>query len=167
MERVIEIFFDQFLKEIVGEGERRLKLQAFSACLEAIRGVRRLFLVVYFLCFACFLSALSFFATAFFAFEQWRADSYDWHEPRLLFSLAVFAASSGVLALTVREKKWSRAFRLQERIAALEFSSASQGSGLSGMPGLNEEALMRVINRVLDERLKPQCEPERDSEKVA
>jgi hypothetical protein len=155
MERVIEIFFDQFLKEIVGEGERRLKLQAFSACLGAIRGVRRLFLVVYFLCFACFLSALSFFATALCAFEQWRAESPDWHEPRLLFSLVLFAFSTGILALTVREKKWSGAFRLQERIADLEYESASQSSGL------REEDLVRVINRVLDERLKP------DSEKVA
>lgn len=147
MERVIEIFFDQFLKEIVGEGERRIKLQAFSACLEAIKGVRRLFLLAYFVCFSCFLSALGFFATAFVLFEQWQAGAFSWHEPRLLFSAGIFAFATFMLSLTVREKKWTGAFRLQERIAELE---AAQSSGFT------ESDLVRVINRVLDERLQPQ-----------
>lgn len=158
MERVIEIFFDQFLKEIVGEGERRLKLQAFSACLEAIKGVRRLFLLAYFICFSCFLSALSFFAMTFSAFEQWRSSTPNWLDPRLLFSVGIFAFSTGLLALTVREKKWTGAFRLQERIVDLE---AARDSGFS------ESDLVRVINRVLDERLQPQAESSQDTDHAA
>ncbi len=160
MERVIEIFFDQFLKEIVGEGERRLKLQAFSACLSAIQGVRRLFLIAYFLCFSCFLSALSFFSTAFLVFEQLHSETPNWLDARLLFSLGLFGFSTGILALTVREKKWSGAFRLQERIVELE---AARDAGLS------EADLVRVINRVLDERLKPQSEtsPDQNQDQAA
>jgi hypothetical protein len=161
MERVIEIFFDQFLKEILGEGERRFKLHAFSACLEAIRGIRRLFIVVYLLCFACFLSALSFFATGYLAVEQWKSSEPDWLDARLLFCAAVWIVSTGLLALTVRESKWSGAFGLKEKIAALEYeASSSRGSfGSSGGNGLSEADLVRVINRVLDERLKSQTEP--------
>lgn len=158
MERVIEIFFDQFLKEIVGEGERRLKLQAFSACLEVIKGVRRLFLLAYVVCFTCFLSALSFFAMTFSAFEQWRMDSPNWLDPRLIFSAVIFALSTGLLALTVREKKWTGAFRLQERIADLE---AARDAGFS------EADLVRVINRVLDERLEPQKVDDQNSDHAA
>jgi hypothetical protein len=173
MERVIEIFFDQFLKEIIGEGERRIKLQAFSACLEAVRGIRRLFIVVYLLCFACFLSALSFFATGYLAAEQWKSSEPDWLDARLLFCAGIWIVSTGLLALTVREKKWSGAFGLREKIAALEHETSRQREsyGSSGGSGLTEADLVRVINRVLDERLKSQTEPvsetEKESEPVA
>jgi hypothetical protein len=104
-------------------------------------------LIAYFLCFACFLSAISFFSAVFFAFEQWRSDSPQWIDPRLFFSLGVFALSTFILSLTVRERKWSGAFRLEARIAELEATREH---------GFSEADLVRIVHRVLDERMKAQ-----------
>jgi hypothetical protein len=152
MERLIEIFFDQFVKEICGEGERRIKLQAFSAGLEVIRGVRRLFLLGYFLCFACFLSAISFFGLGYLLAGQWFARALNFSDPRLIFCAAVFGGSTLLLALTVREKKWEAAFRLRERIEELERSSSSAG--------FSEAELARLIGKIVDEKMHERLSPE-------
>jgi hypothetical protein len=141
MERVIDFIFDQFLKEFLGEGERRIKLQAFSACLSAVLGVRRLFIIVYIACFTCFLSAMSFFAASYLAYDQWLSGHPNFLEPRLLFCTAIFLLSTLALARTVRERQWAQAFRLEERIRELERTPVS------------EQDLARMIERIIEEKL--------------
>lgn len=147
MERLIEIFFDQIIKEICGEGERRLKLQALSACLEVVRGIRKLILLGFLYCFACFLSALSFFATGYLLVEQWHSTQPNFLDPRFLFSGIVFVASIGLLAITVREKRWEAAFGLKERIEGLE-SAAAQPAAFT------ETELALLVGKIVEQKLR-------------
>lgn len=153
MDKIIETLITQLFKELCGEGERRLKLQALSACLEIVRGTRRVFITLYLFCFACFLSAISFFFSSTIIFDQFHSGEWELLNPRLLFSFGIFAFSTGLLILTVREKKWVAAFRLEERIKELERGPASPGFA---SPIISEEILAKLIEEALDKRLKPQ-----------
>jgi hypothetical protein len=152
MDRLVAAFFDQLLREICGEGERRLRLEFFSAALSALKGTRRALILVYFFCFLCFLAALSGLAAAFFAYEGWRTSAVPpWRDPRFLFFAAIFSASVLFLGLTARERRWVGAFQLEEKIAELENARPPSPSGPSG---LSEEQVVALIDRALDKRFK-------------
>lgn len=144
MERVIELLFDHVLKEICGEGERRIKLQALSVALSAVLGTRKLILLIFFYCFSCFLAALSFIAAAFLLTEQYMGGAFHWLDPRLDLSVVLFLVSSSVLFFSVREKNWAGAFGIQEKINEIERENARGG--------FSEADMVRLIERVLDAR---------------
>lgn len=144
MERIFEVLFERLVREICGEGERRIKLQAFSACLEVVLGVRGLVILTYLFCFSCFLSALSFCGAGYLLVEQWRSGSVNFLDPRLIFFGAAWLVSTGLLVFSARKGRWASAFGLQERID--ELSRPQPG------PGFSEEAVVRLIERVLEER---------------
>jgi hypothetical protein len=151
MDKLFETLVTQLFKELCGEGERRIKLQALSVCLEVVRGMRRVFITLYLFCFACFLSAISFFATSTMLFDQFHSGEWDLLNPRLLFSFWVFVVSSGLLALTVREKRWASAFDLEEKIRELQREPASPQQ-----PIISEEMIARLIDAAIEKRLKPE-----------
>lgn len=154
MDKFFETIITQLFKELYGEGERRIKLQALSAGLELVKGTRRVLIVLILFCFACFLSAISFFSTASVLFDQLQAGQWNFHAPRLLFSLSIFLISTGLLWLTVREKKWLAAFRLKERIQDLEGTPTPAQSPVNQV--ITEEMIAKLIDQALEKKLKPE-----------
>ncbi|CAK9250194.1 unnamed protein product [Sphagnum jensenii] len=84
-------------------------------------------------------------------FDQFHSGDWDLLNPRLLFSLGIFMVSSGLLALTVREKRWIGAFDLEEKIRDLERVGSTPAQ-----PIITEEMIARLVEAAIEKRLKPE-----------
>lgn len=150
MQSLIEQFLQVFLKNLYGEGQRRLKIKALSAGLRTLSGIRKLVLLQYALMISCFLCAAGLLGSTWLVVQQLSLSESFVFTLQLKFTLGLTAITGVVLYYTVRERTWINAMNLEHHIEALTaLPSATQSSEQA----MSREELSLVIGQMLDEKL--------------
>jgi hypothetical protein len=134
------------LKSVYNEGERFLRARLLSASLAIIQGVRRAIIFQQCLMMACFVWAMSFFATGMILCFPWAFGSSHFIHPALVFSAGTLAVTSVLIYFFWREKTWLKGTGLQDMLDALKAEDAP--------PPINRRELAALLDELLDEKLE-------------
>lgn len=112
----IEKVFDVYVDTLVKEGGRFAKIKALSLSLEVMNGGQRIARALLAAFIATMLLTGSFFSCIVYCTKNgaFVLDAFT------STCLVVFLVSASVIALSLREKTWLRAFGILERMNALE-----------------------------------------------
>ncbi len=170
MQDLVERYLAQLLEGTLGEGKRRLTLKAISMAIDALRGVRRLLMLQYTLMIACFLWAMSFFATGWMIAERWENSPLALTPP-FVFSTGLLGAVTAVLLISVNDWLWIRATGLQKKkdelVRAGRKSEGNGGMSREEMALMIGQVIEAKLDRALDERLRSAAREERAAQAQA
>ena len=161
MNDLFGIAFKELLKVGHQEGLKLIRNGAIAAATGAIRSLRYLLLLQYFLMFSCFLAALSAFTSLLLLATQ-LSETGSLHLTWPLGLCGVLTTlSSLLLGYTAREKTWLQASQIEvlmNQAFSTQKSTSSVGSPSTGSPSAGStndaEAIARIVEQVLERKLR-------------
>ncbi|MGK5086547.1 hypothetical protein WDW86_03235 [Bdellovibrionota bacterium FG-2] len=155
LERILGLGLAALMDTVLREGERFAKIKLFSLSLEILKGARRVTLYYFYGFFACILCTAAVFSFLIYGVTRFAVQGRFPVDAFTVSAAAITALSFGLALWFLREKRWVEAFGLQNRIAAVVQEGARERAheSESARVGLREDQLLRLIDKLLDEKL--------------
>lgn len=133
-----------YLLQIVrNDGIDLIRIRTVTSLIRIIAGLRRLLLLNYLILITCFLNAFSLFSSIYLLANQLSEQNHFELTWTIGYCLGLFALSSMILALTLREKIWIQAFRIEELVdSALSLPKHTSTN-------LQAEEITRIVEQIL------------------